>query len=840
MGASGARRPSAALAVAVVMALIGPFMFDAAAVEGPGPERSTGADLADKRYVAAGDRAYVIGAQDGSFPPMGWHIRGEMGGVWAHPIKLLDGYWLMVGGRWTPAKSFTSGAGYVRLEGAGTRDLAVTRTEFSPDGVPVTLVAYDLRNTSARARTFSLRLDMRSEVMASYPWGWTEPDAKEFNGIDSASYDQATGTMTFKEADKPWFAKVRASIPPAGADTGDDIWGPVPGNERADYQEYGNGTGGRFVWAIPLARGETKRMWVAVAGSHTSEAEATAALQQGLSDPGGLLADKVATRQELLGRTAVELPDQTLEDAFDWGKLNMADLTRTVTDAEIRDVDEGRVYPPPAGTMAEMTGIGAGYPDYPWYFGTDGAYTAFPLVASGQWDTAMAHLRTIKDVSRIVNGTTGKVVHEIMTDGSVYWGANDDRGNTNETSQFATAVHLLWRWSGDDEFRDEMYGFIVDGMRYVMGAECDFTCDKDQDDWPEGNGMVERTGMGSEKLDVTAYQWQALRALQDMALAKGDAATAAWTDGEADAMEEKFDPTWWMEAENLYADSLCNADDVGDEGSNVCEVADQQLQQRHWINATPMEVVLAESGLAGETGDLELAPRDHANAALDVLESSPFTGECGLFHTGVGGGPTGAGELKCWTLPSSVMAVAEANHGRLGVQGALHYMASIAEQLDLEMPGALPEIVPSPEYDPFVDFRDRAMFMQAWSPYGVQWPVIHHFLGIRPDVPDGSLRVVPDVPESWPGLSVADLRVGDGTMRASASVSGSTYTTEVTAPAGWDLVIGHALPSGSEVASVKLDGAPATTYDVVETTRGTEVHVQTTTDGSHTLVVTTQ
>jgi hypothetical protein len=223
-----------------------------------------------------------------------------------------------------------------------------------------------------------------------------------------------------------------------------------------------------------------------------------------------------------------------------------------------------------------------------------------------------------------------------------------------------------------------------------------------------------------------------------------------------------------------------------------------------------------------------------------VLESSPFTGECGLFHTGVGGGPTGAGELKCWTLPSSVMAVAEANHGRLGVQGALHYMASIAEQLDLEMPGALPEIVPSPEYDPFVDFRDRAMFMQAWSPYGVQWPVIHHFLGIRPDVPDGSLRVVPDVPESWPGLSVANLRVGDGTMRASASVSGSTYTTEVTAPAGWDLVIGHALPSGSEVASVKLDGAPATTYDVVETTRGTEVHVQTTTDGSHTLVVTTQ
>ena len=52
---------------------------------------STTTDLAAKRYVAAGDRAYVIGAADGSFAPMGWHIHGEMGGVWTHPIKLLDG-----------------------------------------------------------------------------------------------------------------------------------------------------------------------------------------------------------------------------------------------------------------------------------------------------------------------------------------------------------------------------------------------------------------------------------------------------------------------------------------------------------------------------------------------------------------------------------------------------------------------------------------------------------------------------------------------------------------------------------------------------------------------------
>src|SRR5205809_6000166 len=42
-------------------------------------------------YVTAGDRAYLIGAQDGSFPDMGDHVPGEMGGLWVHPIKLIDG-----------------------------------------------------------------------------------------------------------------------------------------------------------------------------------------------------------------------------------------------------------------------------------------------------------------------------------------------------------------------------------------------------------------------------------------------------------------------------------------------------------------------------------------------------------------------------------------------------------------------------------------------------------------------------------------------------------------------------------------------------------------------------
>ena len=49
--------------------------------------------LKDRRAVAAGTRAYSVGFQDGRFYANGWHITGEMGGIWAPPLKLADGIW---------------------------------------------------------------------------------------------------------------------------------------------------------------------------------------------------------------------------------------------------------------------------------------------------------------------------------------------------------------------------------------------------------------------------------------------------------------------------------------------------------------------------------------------------------------------------------------------------------------------------------------------------------------------------------------------------------------------------------------------------------------------------
>ena len=115
--------------------------------------------------------------------------------------------------------------------------------------------------------------------------------------------------------------------------------------------------------------------------------------------------------------------------------------------------------------MAKARFVGAGFPDYPWLFATDGEFTAFASVALGQFEPIKEHMRALKEASIKLNDSSGKVVHEVVTDGSVYFGANADAGNTDETAKFPSAVALIWRWTGDDAFRDEMYDFAKSNLR---------------------------------------------------------------------------------------------------------------------------------------------------------------------------------------------------------------------------------------------------------------------------------------------------------------------------------------------------------------------------------------
>jgi hypothetical protein len=179
--------------------------------------------------------------------------------------------------------------------------------------------------------------------------------------------------------------------------------------------------------------------------------------------------------------------------------------------------------------------------------------------------------------------------------------------------------------------------------------------------------------------------------------------------------------------------------------------------------------------------EINLAEPGHATSAFANLEGSTFTGTTGFYQQGQDP-PEIKGSLQASALNTSVMAAAEANYGRM--DEALKYVTFISSELDTEQPGALPELFDSPDYMYFQDFPTRAMVMQAWSSYGVEWPVIYHFLGVRPDVPQGEVSVIPSLPPTWPTLSAANLRIGHASVSASTTHHGNRYTTTVSASLG--------------------------------------------------------
>ena len=116
------------------------------------PELSVNSRLQDRREVAAGQRSYVVGFEDGRFYANGWHTTGEMGGVWAPPLKLVDGVWFGIDDQWVgPATRFTSGYGYTRFslpDTAGVHAFAVpVRTRGFVSTTLRTVMVKDLVNS---------------------------------------------------------------------------------------------------------------------------------------------------------------------------------------------------------------------------------------------------------------------------------------------------------------------------------------------------------------------------------------------------------------------------------------------------------------------------------------------------------------------------------------------------------------------------------------------------------------------------------------------------------------------------------------------------------------------
>lgn len=624
-----------------------------------GPHRlaAEGPAAASAPYLLAGPRLYAIGQASGAIAPIGAeHLQGEMGGIWAHPLKVADGM-------------------TVALRAAGGAPLAGAEGVFSQTPVEVAWAW----------RCGDLRLHRRDRVLAGGPaYGALITVANEGSTTQSGTLE-VVAHLKFLGC---WFGGLAAdggAFRPAGAlvlgqDGLSPSWGLALGAAALPDEQriapHAGGAQATLSYGFTLEPGAV-RAWLLVlaVGQQGGPAEAEA-LWHSLIDRADeqFRAEPAALFEGLPALTAEE-PDLARDFALAQANLRLLEAD----------------YPATGPYFL------AGLPEYPQLFGCDTAYAVPGAAAAGFGATCRSALAAL---ARYAQAACGRVPHEVTTNGRVF-----HPGNIQETPQLTLAVWDHLRWTGDLQLAESLFPTLREGMLAYLPA-----IGGPDPRYPLGDGMVERLGMGSRKLDSACYTIAGLRALARLAAALGDPEAERYA-ARAAIYNADFENDWWLEGEGLYADSMHS---------------DGRLQlDGHWTAVLPVQ--------------LGLAAPERARRVLARIEAE-FVNQWGLVHTR-------AHEELVWTLPTGLLALAAFRHGRAA--RGLELARNIALTARQGALGAFKELIP-----------EGLCFVQLWSAGLYLQAILEGLLGLDPDAPAHSLAVDPVMPEYLGPVAVRGLTVG--------------------------------------------------------------------------------
>ncbi|MCC8172218.1 MAG: amylo-alpha-1,6-glucosidase [Parabacteroides sp.] len=686
---------------------------------------SNGGRTGGKPYLTAGDRAYIVGLQNGSFPDMGGHVPGEMGGVWTPPVKLADGFWLKLADVKNNREAWLLEADSFINYPTGNRfvykpvldGIEASRFQYVPEGKNGVVIRYMFTNTSDKPRQVSVDFVLKSDISPV----WFSNENGIYDGNDSVAWNETLHVFEGKDLANAWYA----------------VWGSdrdatsYTVNGYCPVETRGAGVASTVTSLLQLEPGRSEQVTYFVCGSSRSRDDALAAFAGLAAHNDSLLAAKERVYRSVLSRARIEIPDKQLEEAYNWVKINTQWL------------------------VMELPGIGrfltAGAVEYPWLFGCDNSYAQQGVAASGDFGLAQSTLRTLGKVSEEVNGN-GRIIHEMSSNGFV-----GNKGNTQETAHFIVAAWNTFRWTGNTVFLKDVYPAVVSGIRWLTRE-----MDANRNGFPEGYGIMEVRGLNAELIDVAVYTQQALEAAAGMASLLGDASASGYRE-QAAALKEKINTAYWDETESSYCDFYGTREQAlatvrgaieqlgmdkpyasTEEGREKIAFYTALLDRikdlpagmqrgwftnKNWVVTTPME-----------TG---IAPVEKALRNLDKIR----TENCGLY------GPyLSAVEKKHrMTIATGVQAMSEARYGR--TDRALEYMKMIAATLHATLPGSINEMMP-----------DYGCPVQAWTVYGVVTPLITHIFGVTPDAYRRQAVFAPHWPSGWERMALYDLPVGDNSF----------------------------------------------------------------------------
>lgn len=667
-------------------------------------------------YATAGEKCKVIGLQDGTFPDFGHHLRDEMGGIWMHPIKAADAFWMKVDQKFLIADEYETlpygNRFFYRME----QGIQAVRTQISPDAVGGVMITCEFTNTSEKTQEIACEFITRFDILPVW--------FSDRNGImdfeDEAVFDTEHACIVAKDGGHDWYAVLGCDFELAKEQVS------ITKEHIGLRKTVGKGISAAIARTVTLEAGAVCGFTYYITASEEGREKALSDFRRMKEEKETLIEEKRKRCEVIEETTKLITNDASFDEVFRWAKYN----------ADWLILDCGKYG----------RGIAAGMPEYPWWFGCDSAYTVQGLLAMGEFELARQTLVLLRDYSERYNGN-GRILHEINT-----FGHNAHSGNSQETCHYITAVYHYLRWTGDLKTAENLYPYCEKGIDWLF-----LEMDSDKDLLPSGYGIIEIEGLNVELIDTAVYSCQALYMMDEMAHLLG--ADPKDYCKKAEKLKKIINTRLWDDSEKLYVDAVGTPKQILERmevlltqpryteimepsyRNYLLNLKDRLLQMpqeeeipfiinKNWVINIPMETQLAE--------------KEKAYQALKTMRSEDFVSEYGLRLSGF----MKAGTM---TISTGVQAVAEGRY--YNCNESLSLLKRMFKTFGMTLPGSMNEMSP-----------DYGCFTQAWTIYGVMVPVVECFAGIRPFMQQQKVVVEPCVPDAWDKMQLTGIRIGEGNI----------------------------------------------------------------------------
>ena len=675
-----------------------------------------------------GTRAGLFGNEAGRFE------------AWVYPLKLFREFHLtfLVGDRALPAESLARTL-TVHPESASILyvgdSFRVRETLFVPVHEAGAVVLFDVETEQP--------LEIEASFIADFQLEWPSSLGGTF-----LSWDEKQRAFVFGEEAKRYSA----------------IFGsPTASDPKLAYQTNYSSTEENSL-RLGITQKGKERKFLVLAASVTGQAEAQQIYQRLSAFYSDLLRDSAEYYRSYLDNTVgLDLPDATLQQAYDWARISTI---------------QGLVTNPFLGT-----GLVAGYrtsgvsqrPGFAWFFGRDSLWSSFALNAGGDYATSRVALDFVSKYQR----DDGKVPHEISQSASlVNWFKDYPYAyvSADATPLFIIAMNDYVVQSGDVAFAQAKRDNIERAYKFLRST---YDSQNLAQNAGVGHGWIE----GGPLLPVRSEYYQAglgveaAHAFSNLERLLGDTAASKDAAAPFDRQKQVLDDAFWSPKKQIYAFALRQNGERAEEPSVLATV--------------PMWFGLPDQDRADKM-ITQLSDEDQdTDWGMRIISSHSSIYDGSGYHFGA-----------VWPLFTGWASVGEYRYHR-----ALPAYFNLRANALLATDGSLGHFTEVLSGDYNQSFSTSSPH-QIWSSAMVISPILRGLLGLQIDAEAHQITLAPHAPADWPSFAIRNVHVGSVAVdfKFHKTADGIVLETDRRGTGDCWVEFSPALSLRAQVISVELNG----------------------------------